>query len=270
MAGTWIGTVTALAANRRLELTARSGALVLTVVLVVGALIGVLAARTRAETDRALAVERAQRLDELERMRDRLETTAPPLSATPPPSTPTRTPTARTPTPTGSLPEPSPPMAGIPSYDRDLFGDWIDADGDCQDTRAEVLTAETVTPVVGDCTIASGTWNDPYTGKQFTIARQLDVDHLVPLANAWTSGAWAWPPAQRVAFANELADPVHLIAVSASANRSKGDRSPDQWRPPNRAYWCEYAADWIEVKTRWRLATTTSERSALLGMLADC
>jgi hypothetical protein len=160
--------------------------------------------------------------------------------------------------------------AFVPPYSRGFFGDWTDADHDCRDTRAEVLTTESRTPATGGCTIVTGDWVDAYTGRRVDRASALDVDHRVPLANAWVSGAWAWPAERRVQYANDLEDPEHLVAVSSVANRAKGDRSPDQWRPPDARTWCEYAVAWIGVKRRWGLSVTDAERGALGAMLASC
>jgi hypothetical protein len=66
------------------------------------------------------------------------------------------------------------------------------------------------------------------------------IDHVVPLAEAWRSGAAAWNADQRERFANDLVDP-QLIAVSASSNRSKGDQDPAEWKPPRRVTWCLYS-----------------------------
>ncbi|WP_371129724.1 DUF1524 domain-containing protein [Streptomyces sp. 2231.1] len=57
-----------------------------------------------------------------------------------------------------------------------------------------------------------------YDGKILTASGQLDIDHIVPLANGWRSGADEWTTAKRRQFANDLTDP-QLIAVSASSNR---------------------------------------------------
>lgn len=159
-------------------------------------------------------------------------------------------------------------------YDRDLFGDWIDADRDCQNTRAEVLIEESAVPVTfttaGSCTVATGQWVDPWTGVSTTTARDFDVDHTVPLANAWRSGAWAWTAEQRVTFANDLSYGAHLIAMDASANRSKGDRGPEGWRPPRHETWCLYAIVWTEIKGRWNLTATEAEWDALVEMASTC
>ncbi len=278
-------TVTASAANRRrVTLAYRWVVVALATALAVGVLLGFVSSRARADTDRSLAAQRHERIEQLRRERDGLRAAVPPSARQPPPATLSSTTTTTIVTTTTIRPGnsdgsrarqqlaalPSREQGDVPGYDRDLFGGWIDADSDCEDTRAEVLVTESLTPIVGDCTIAAGTWDDPYTGTRFTVARQLDVDHMVPLSNAWTSGAWAWQPVQRVAYANDLTDPAHLIAVSASANRSKGDRSPDQWRPPNTQYWCKYAQNWIGIKARWALTITDPERGALDLMLDRC
>ena len=159
------------------------------------------------------------------------------------------------------------------TYNRDAWRHWVDADGDCQDTRDEVLAAEsivTVTWSTSGCDVIAGQWLDPYTGTTFTTPAGLDIDHVVPLAEAHRAGGWTWDGARREQFANDLTDPATLVAVSASANRSKGDRSPDEWRPPLATSWCTYAKDWIAVKFRWELSVTPAERDALAGMLTTC
>ena len=163
----------------------------------------------------------------------------------------------------------------VDGYDRDLFASgWDDADHDCQDTRAEVLLTESQVPVAfttaASCTVATGQWLDPWSGTVSTSASALDVDHTVPLANAWRSGAWAWTPEQRVAFANDLADDAHLIAIPAGENRSKADDGPEAWRPPVLSAWCAYARVWTAIKARWNLTATLSEWSAILDMAATC
>ena len=120
------------------------------------------------------------------------------------------------------------------------------------------------------CRVEAGRWLDPYTGNAFTDPGDLDVDHLVPLANAHRSGGWAWSAERKRQFANRLGDAAHLIAVTASANRQKGAKGPEEWRPPDTSYWCEYATAWARVKRAWGLTATPAEAIALREMLRTC
>lgn len=162
----------------------------------------------------------------------------------------------------------------IPAYDRDEWRHWVDEDGDCQDTRHEVLAEESQIPVTfgddGQCEVEFGRWLGPFTATLVTDAGELDIDHLVPLANAHESGAWAWAQERKKQFANSLEYHGHLVAVTASANRSKGSKGPDKWRPPNESYWCEYAVSWILIKETWDLTLTRAEAGALEEMLGTC
>ncbi|NYV73494.1 HNH endonuclease [Streptomyces sp. UH6] len=170
-------------------------------------------------------------------------------------------------------------LAGLPiqdevrtGYSRDLFRHWIDADKDSCSTRAEVLLEEAVTaPEVGTrCSLTGGSWFSPYDSRTLTSATQLDIDHLVPLAESWDSGARDWSAAERQAYANDLDDARALIAVSAASNRSKADQDPSTWMPQNAGYHCEYLTTWVAVKTRWGLSVDQAERDALAGGLAGC
>ena len=164
--------------------------------------------------------------------------------------------------------------AVLPKYDRAEWRHWIDEDGDCQGARQEVLIEESrieITFTSGSiCRVSQGQWFGAYTGTTVTEPGELDIDHFVPLANAHRSGGWSWNPERKKAFANSLDDPDHLIAVTFGANRSKGARGPDEWRPPNGSYWCEYAIDWIRIKHAWDLTATPTEADALQEMLATC
>ncbi len=158
-------------------------------------------------------------------------------------------------------------------YDRRAWKHWIDADNDCQDTRQEVLIEESEVPVTfktkQKCEVLTGRWTCPYTGDVFTDPGKLEVDHMVPLAAAHAAGGYAWDPDRKRLFANDLRQPEHLIAVSASAKRAKGKKGPEEWLPPNDDYLCQYLKDWKGIKDRWRLSVTTKEREALSFPL-DC
>ncbi|MEU6594355.1 HNH endonuclease family protein [Streptomyces sp. NPDC046881] len=157
-------------------------------------------------------------------------------------------------------------------YERSKFRHWIDADKDGCNTRAEVLKAEAVTPPEQGprCALSGGEWYSPYDDRYLNGARGLDIDHLVPLAEAWDSGAYGWTAAEREAYANDLGDARALIAVSAASNRSKADQDPTTWLPPAAGYRCQYVTDWIADKIRWGLSIDATEHDALAGQLGQC
>jgi len=161
--------------------------------------------------------------------------------------------------------------AGSATYDRTLFRHWTDANGDCQDTRAEVLTAESRTTAryttTRGCVVLSGRWISPYDGVTWTLASDVDIDHRVALKEAWESGARSWTAEERQRFANDLALGASLEVVTDNVNSSKGDRDPAQWMPPLASNHCNYAIRWIEVKYRWRLTMDAAERSKLGNVL---
>lgn len=152
-------------------------------------------------------------------------------------------------------------------YDRDRFDHWTDADGDCQDTREEVLVAESRTPL-GGCSVTTGEWRSPYDGETWTQASDVDIDHVVALREAWDSGARAWDDATRERYANDLDDPRTLVAVTDNVNQSKSDRDVAEWLPELAV--CTYVRHWVVVKLRWRLTVDRAERAALVGLASDC
>jgi hypothetical protein len=155
------------------------------------------------------------------------------------------------------------------TYDRDLFPTWDTISGTCN-TRETVLKRDGAGVVVNSaCAATSGSWKSPYDGATWTAASDVDIDHMVPLKNAWISGAWAWTTAKRESFANDLTDP-QLFAVTDNVNQSKSDQAPDAWKPPLSSYYCTYAKAWVRVKYVWALTVTSAEKSALTSMLATC
>lgn len=152
-------------------------------------------------------------------------------------------------------------------YDRARFHHWVDADGDCRDTRDEVLAAESLVAVTG-CDVQRGRWLSYYDGVTTLASSDFDVDHLVPLAEAWDSGAKRWNAATRQRFANDLRDPRTLVAVTASSNRSKSDRDPSEWMPELGR--CRYVRQWVAVKVRWHLTADRAEKRALRDQSAGC
>ncbi|MGW2267096.1 HNH endonuclease family protein [Streptomyces koyangensis] len=157
-------------------------------------------------------------------------------------------------------------------YKRTSFKHWVDADGDKCNTRAEVLIAESrVTPTVeARCRVVAGEWYSYYDGVTVDTPGGLDIDHMVPLAEAWDSGASAWTAGRREAYANDLDTPISLVAVTARTNRSKADKDPSEWLPPLADAHCSYIADWVGTKLRWQLAADDAERAALTDIAEGC
>lgn len=119
------------------------------------------------------------------------------------------------------------------------------------------------------CAATSGSWYSEYDGATWTASSDVDIDHMVPLAEAWRSGASSWTTAQRQAYANDLTRP-QLIAVTDNVNQSKGDKDPAKWLPPRAAYKCTYVRAWVEVKHYYKLTVDSAEKTALQGVLNSC
>ena len=168
----------------------------------------------------------------------------------------------------------APVPADIAEYSRSHWRHWTDEDGDCQDARQEVLISESLVEVSFEserkCRVATGRWYGAFTGTHVDAPGDLDIDHLVSLKNTHDSGGWAWSPDRKKEYANYLGDPDHLIAVTSGANRAKGAKGPDEWRPADEGYWCRYATDWTEVKMEWGLTMTQRETEAIIEMLDTC
>ncbi len=160
--------------------------------------------------------------------------------------------------------------SGESTYDRDLFPHWSTVSGAC-DTREIVLQRDGTGVVVdpSDCSADGGSWYSVYDSVWVETSSAVDIDHIVPLAEAWRSGADGWSTPTRQSFANDRTRP-QLIAVSASSNRSKGDRDPADWQPPNTNVHCIYARQWIDVKHHYDLSVDSAEKSALGAMLGAC
>jgi hypothetical protein len=157
-------------------------------------------------------------------------------------------------------------------YDRDLFKLWVDADGDGCNTRYEVLIDEATTkPTVGSgCALTGGKWLSYYDGATWTLPADLDIDHMVPLAEAWDSGARNWTAAQRESYANDLGDARTLVAVTDNVNQSKSDADPAEWMPSLTSVYCRYITEWTAVKTRWGLSADSAEKASLTSYAAAC
>ncbi|GAA3182303.1 HNH endonuclease family protein [Streptomyces virens] len=154
-------------------------------------------------------------------------------------------------------------------YSRDLFPHWITISGACN-TRETVLKRDgSNVRTDSSCAATSGSWYSPYDGATWSAASDVDIDHLVPLAEAWDSGADAWTTSRRQSFANDLTRP-QLLAVTDNVNQAKGDQDPATWMPSRTSYHCVYVRAWVQVKYYYGLSVDSAEKSALQGYLAGC
>ncbi len=154
-------------------------------------------------------------------------------------------------------------------YSRDLFPHWITQSGACN-TRETVLKRDGKNVVTNSsCAATSGTWYSEYDGATWSAAADVDIDHIIPLAEAWRSGANSWTTSRRQSFANDLTRP-QLIAVTDNVNQSKGDQDPAEWLPSRTAYRCTYARMWVQVKQYYGMTVDSAEKSALQGILNGC
>jgi hypothetical protein len=157
-------------------------------------------------------------------------------------------------------------------YARSKFKHWSDLDKNGCNTRNDVILAEAlVKPKVDKgCKIVkdTGKWYSAYDGLTVTNFSALDVDHMVPLAEAWDSGASKWDDARRQVYANDMGDANALIAVTAATNRSKSDQDPAEWLPAKDV--CTYVKNWVHVKVRWSLTVDEKELKVLKDTNAKC
>jgi len=165
---------------------------------------------------------------------------------------------------------PAPPVA----YNRLAhFGGWLSIKDDrsCLDVRNRVLIRDSRREVAlkpdNPCKIMAGHWDDPYTGQVLTVPREVDVDHMVPLKNAFVTGAWQWGNDARCLYANYMGFQDHLKSVEKRQNILKSDKDPSQYMPPNREYRCQYLKDWLTIKLIWRLALKVDEARAIRALV---
>jgi hypothetical protein len=157
-------------------------------------------------------------------------------------------------------------------YDRDkYFGTWADTDGDCQNTRQEVLAIETMAVpsyTQDGCEVSGGQWFTFWDNRTHASPSTLQIDHTVPVHEAWGSGARYWSQERRVAYLNDLGDPRTLNAQTSELNVEKNGKSPQYWMPP--ANGCAYIEQWVAVKIRWGLSVNSGEKATLLRYASSC
>lgn len=160
------------------------------------------------------------------------------------------------------------------AYDRSDWKHWIDLDGDCQNTRQELLISESVEPVLlstrqngKKCTVVSGKWYGPYLNKFYTTASDLDLDHVIPLKWANDHGGESWSADKKKEFAN---DTKNLLLVDDAENQSKGAKGPGEWMPVNRDYHCEYIAKWQKLISTYGLLVGTRDKRQIVSVASAC
>lgn len=156
------------------------------------------------------------------------------------------------------------------TYSRDDWRHWSDFNSDCQDSRAEILIASSQVEVsyraTDNCVVESGEWLGPYSGEIFRSARDIDIDHVIPLNYASLNGGFIWSPQKKEAFAN---DPLNLLAVSSRENRIKGARGPSQYLP-NRIYECAYVKQWLDIATKYELVLASEDLEKIEEVFNRC
>ncbi|MFD3514033.1 HNH endonuclease family protein [Streptomyces sp. NPDC058657] len=154
-------------------------------------------------------------------------------------------------------------------YSREKFPHWSTQSGACN-TREVVLKRDGKNVEQDSaCAAVRGSWFSEFDGATWTAASDVDIDHMVPLSEAWRSGARDWTTTARQSFANDLTRP-QLIAVTDNVNQEKGDKDPAEWLPPRTAYTCTYVRMWVHVKHHWKLTVDQAEKTALTGVLNNC
>jgi hypothetical protein len=168
----------------------------------------------------------------------------------------------------------SPLMDPPDKYNRAFhYGSWVNdpSDDNCYNTRARVLVRDSLSPVTfkanNKCVVESGAWVDPYTNQVFNEARDIQIDHVVPLKNSYVSGAWKWDKRRRCIYANYMGNEIHLMSVSGHENMSKSDKTPEQYMPPNSQYKCAYIKNWLAIKLEWGLVMTPPEANAIKNII---
>lgn len=148
------------------------------------------------------------------------------------------------------------------SYNRSEWKHWTDRDANCRNTRTEILIQASTLPVQfkdeRSCRVAAGNWICPYSRRVLNDARQVELDHVVPLAEAHRSGGWRWNSWQKEEFAN---DPLNLLPVYGATNRAKRDRDPAEWLPEHNR--CPYLRRWVAIKKKYRLHADAEEMEAI-------
>lgn len=169
------------------------------------------------------------------------------------------------------------PEVTVEAYDRiKHFGGWVKnkKSGDCFNTRNKVLVRDNVGTIVlkesNKCSVATGEWIDAYSGRTMTDAQaEIQIDHMVPLKEAYISGAHKWTFKERCLYGNYLGYKNHLVSASGEENNEKSAKTPEDYMPPKQEYKCEYLKDWLKIKSFWGLSLVPEEMKAIKELVAE-
>lgn len=169
------------------------------------------------------------------------------------------------------------PEISVEAYEREHhFGSWVKnkKSGDCFNTRNKVLVRDNIGALKlkdeNKCSVASGEWIDPYSGHKMTDAMtEIQIDHMVPLREAYVSGAYKWTFKERCLYGNYLGYKNHLIAVSGHENNEKSAKTPNEYMPSNKSFSCEYLKDWLKIKSFWGLSLVSEEVKAIKQLVTE-
>lgn len=166
----------------------------------------------------------------------------------------------------------------IPRYNRAYFGKpWEDVDKNKCDTRNDILKRD-LTQITykysnNNCIVKTGILKDPYSNETINFTQgyntslEVQIDHVIPLAQSWREGAYKWSDEKRVEFAN---DPDNLLAVKGSLNSSKSDKEITSWQPPYKNYLCTYVEKQIKIKIKYNLETDKKEFATFKNIIKTC
>ena len=159
---------------------------------------------------------------------------------------------------------------GITSYNREDWRHWIDEDGDCQNTRAEVLISQSQVRVEfatsRDCRVIKGSWIGQLTGVLLTNASDIDIDHVIPLSYAHRHGGFSWSSSKKEQFAN---DPLNLLPAYDIENRKKSDKGPSEYLPSNKNLACAYIKRWQAIRIKYGLNIAPNDKVIIRNMISN-
>ena len=157
----------------------------------------------------------------------------------------------------------------ITRYSREDWRHWVDEDGDCQNTRAEILISQSGVRVEfatsRDCRVVKGSWVGGLTGILLSDASDVDIDHVVPLSYAHRHGGASWSPSKKEQFAN---DPLNLLPTYDIENRRKSNKGPSEYLPPDKNLACAYIKRWQAIGIKYDLNIASDDMAIIRDIIS--